>query len=306
MRNIFKIKILGCAAATPTSTRFTTAQVVNYHNRYYLFDCAEGTQIQLRRFKVPMMKINHIFISHLHGDHYLGILGLISSYQLHGRQKDLHIFAPAALEQLIKLHFEISEVILQFKIIFHPIHMQEAGEIYSDTYLSIETIIMNHRMPACGFVIREKKAPRKIIAEMVEKYQMTPSQIRRVKQGADFTTSNGNIIPNTDLTIDPPLPRTYVFGSDTAYTEAFLPQITGADLMYHEATFMQDLKALADEKTHATTIDAATLAAKAGVKRLLIGHYSARYDDLGPYLAEARSVFPQTILAEEGLELHLE
>jgi len=305
MRNIFKIKILGCSAATPTSTRFTTAQIVNYHNRYFLFDCAEGAQIQLRRYKVPMMKINHIFISHLHGDHYLGILGLISSYQLHGRQKDLHIFAPAALERLINLHFEISEVVLQFKIIFHPIDMQQPMEIYSDAYLTIETIIMNHRMPACGFVIREKTASRKIIAQMVEKYQITPSQIRRIKQGADFTTSDGTLILNKDLTIDPALPRTYAFCSDTAYTETFLPQITGADLMYHEATFMQELKALADEKTHATTIDAATLASKAGVKRLLIGHYSARYDDLGPYLAEARSIFPQTILAEEGLELHL-
>jgi len=305
MGNLFKIKILGCAAAAPTSTRFTSSQIINYHNRYFLFDCAEGTQIQLRRYKIPMMKINNIFITHLHGDHYLGLLGLLSSFQLHGRLKDLHVFALADLEKLLKLHFEISDVRLQYKIIFHALKMDMPEEIYSDPYLSIETIIMKHSMPTCGFVIKEKKAPLKIKAELIEKYQIPVLQVKKIKQGADFITTEGKHIANHELTIAPPPPRTYAFCSDTGYTESFLPQIMDADLIYHEATFMQEMQKLAEEKTHSTTIEAATIAIKARAKKLLIGHYSARYDDLKPYLEEAQNVFTNTILAEEGLEISL-
>jgi len=296
----FQVYILGCSAATPTSERHTTAQLLNYHNNYFLLDCAEGAQMQMRRLRLPLMKINHIFISHLHGDHYLGLPGLLFSYHLLGRKNNLHIYAPAGLKEIIEIQFHISGLKTIYPITFHLI---EEGRqlLYEDKNITVESIEMLHRLPTYGFLIKEKPALRNMRKEAIEKYNIPVEQINNIKSGKDFITEEGLTVENKKLTIDPPEPRSYAFCSDTGYTEDYLEQIKNADLLYHEATFLHDKVDLASEKTHCTTIEAATIAQKAQVKKLMIGHYSARYDDMKLFEEEARTVFPNTILAQEGM-----
>ncbi len=299
MRTKFQITILGSSAATPTSLRHTTAQALHFHNRLFLLDCAEGTQMQMRRFKLPMMKFDHIFISHLHGDHYLGLPGLLFSYHLLGRDKDLHIFSPPGLKEIVEVQFRISGLKPVFNIVYHE--LTKAGEIiYEDPYLSVETLEMEHRLPTYGFLFREKTLERNIKKESITRHNIPIEAIPGIKKGEDFVTPSGKVIPNSRITISPPNPRSYAFCGDTAYTEKFLEQIKGIDLLYHEATFLHDKAEIAREKTHSTTLEAATLARKAGVKKLLLGHYSARYKEMEGFAREAREVFPNTTLAEEG------
>ncbi len=299
MSEIFQIQILGSSAATPTSLRHTTAQLLQYHNKRFLLDCAEGTQMQLRRFKQPLMKINHIFISHLHGDHYLGLPGLLFTMHLLGRKQELHVFSPPGLKEIIELQYEISQLTPSFEIKYHT--LEQGGQlIYEDKALSVHTIPMMHRIETYGFLIAEKAKERNIQKKSITRFGIPVEQIPRIKKGRDFVTDDGKRIANSDITLDPPPPRRYAFCSDTAYTLSFLEQIRGVDLLYHEATFLHDKREIAREKTHTTTIEAATLARKAGVKKLLLGHYSARYKDMDEFLTEARRFFPNTVLAEEG------
>lgn len=246
-----------------------------------------------------MLKIDHIFISHLHGDHYLGLPGLIFSMHLLGRKKDLHVYSPPGLQHIIEVQFTISGLVPLFKIIFHEI-AKGGQQIYEDRNITIETLEMEHRIQAFGFLIKEKQMPRNLRKESILKYNIERAQMAAIKDGADLVGSQGQVIANHEITIPPPNPRCYAFCSDTAYTEKFLNQILGADLLYHEATFLHNMAAIAAQKTHSTTIEAATLAKKAGVKQVLLGHYSARYNDLEEFLVEARQVFPSTLLAEEG------
>lgn len=299
MAEVFHTTILGSSAATPTSLRHTSAQVVQHHNKRFLLDCAEGTQMQLRRFKLPLMKIDHIFISHLHGDHYLGLPGLLFTYHLLGREKDLHVYAPPGMQQIIELQYELSQLKPSFNITYHELH-DGKQIIYEDERIIIETLLMEHRIPTYGFLIKEKPLPRKIRKSAIKKFDIPAESMQPIKAGADFETKDGRVIPNKDITMDPPAPRSYAFCSDTQYTESFLDQIKGAGLLYHEATFMQDKAQIAREKAHSTTIEAATLAKKANVKKLLIGHYSARYKELDEFRREAATIFPGTFLAEEG------
>ncbi len=251
--------------------------------------------------KVPLMKINHIFISHLHGDHYLGLPGLLFTYHLLSRKKDLHVYSPPGLEEIIRLQYEISELNPSFEVVFHEI--RHGGElIYDDKLLTVHTIPMQHRITTYGFLFKEKEKERNIRASCIHQYKIPTDAIPGIKQGDDFVISSGEAIPNSELTTAPPLVRSYAFCSDTAYTEDFIDQIRGVDLLYHEATFLQDKAAVAREKTHSTALEAATLAEKAGVKKLLLGHYSARYKDMKAFKDEARTVFKHTFLAEEGEE----
>ncbi len=299
MQRKFQIHILGSSAATPTSLRHTSAQMLAYNNKYFLLDCGEGAQMQIRRQKLPLLKIDHIFISHLHGDHYLGLPGLLFSMHLLGRKKDLHVYSPPGIQQIIEVQFTISRLVPLYKIIYHEI--AHGGQlIYEDRNITMETIEMEHRIPAFGFLVKEKQMPRNLCKESILKYNIQRGQMAAIKDGADLLVSNGQIIANQDITLPPHRPRCYAFCSDTAYTENFLNHIMGADLLYHEATFLHNMAAVAAEKTHSTTIEAATLAKKAGVKQLLLGHYSARYNDLEEFLIEAKQVFPNTLLAEEG------
>ncbi len=299
MSEIFQTTILGSSAATPTSLRHTTAQVLQYHNKRFLLDCAEGTQMQLRRFKIPMMKINHVFISHMHGDHYLGLPGLLFTYHLLGREKELNLYAPPGMKEIIELQYQVAQLKPSYSIRYHELY--EGGQLlYTDNRLCVETIAMDHRIPAYGFLIREKPAKRNIKKASIAKYKIPLEQMPDIKRGCDLITTDGRIIPNQEITNDPPPPRSYAFCSDTAYTEQFRDQIQGVDLLYHEATFMHDKADIAKQKTHSTTIEAATLAKKAGARKLLIGHYSARYKELEAFREEAASVFPNTFIAEEG------
>lgn len=304
MSKIFKIKILGCAAATPTSTSNTTAQWLQIDNSHFLLDCAEGTQMQIRKMKLPLMKINNIFISHLHGDHYLGLPGLLFTYHLLGREKTLNIYSPPGMDDIINIQIKAANIKPRYKIVFHDItHARQ--KLFENKFITVESIEMQHSIKCYGFLFKEKQIERNIKKECISRYKIGIEMMGEIKQGADFLCDDGKIIPNEKLTNPPPVPRSYAFCSDTLYTESFVKQIINVDLLYHEATFLQEMAETAKEKTHTTAIEAAEIAKKAKVSKLLIGHFSARYEDKDEFLREAQSVFKDTILAEEGLEYEI-
>ncbi len=296
----FELTILGCSSATPTSTRNPSAQLLNIAERFFLIDCGEATQIQLRKFKLKFQKINHIFISHLHGDHYLGLLGLVSSMHLLGRTVDLHIYCPPELVEIIEMQFKHSHTQLRFNIVYHPHRYINNDLIFEDKKVEVRTILLNHRIPCCGFLFTEKPLLANISKEVIKKYQIPVEQIMAIKSGADFIMDDGTVVPNQEMVSHHHQPRSYAYCSDTCYDENIVASIKGVNLLYHEATFMHDMLERAKETYHSTTLQAAAIAQKAEVHQLMIGHYSARYKNLQPLLAEAQSVFKNTILAMEG------
>jgi ribonuclease Z len=296
----FQLTVLGSSSATPTSKRNPTAQLLNIAERFFLIDCGEATQIQLRKYKVKFQRISHICISHLHGDHYLGLIGLLSSMHLLGRTVDLNLYCPKELKEIIDVQLKASETYLRFTLVYHFHNYIDNEVIFEDEKIDVRTIVLNHRIPCCGFLFKEKKIPGTITKSIIAKYNIPIEAIHAIKNGADFTTSTGEIVPNELLVSYKQLPRTYAYCSDTKYDERIIPLINNATLLYHEATFMQKLLPRATETYHSTTIQAATIAQKANVKKLMIGHYSARYKELTPLLEEAKTVFENTILAIEG------
>lgn len=302
---VFNVTILGSSSATPIYQRHPTAQVLNIHERFFLVDCGEGTLIQMNRYKIKFHRINHIFISHLHGDHYLGLLGLLSTMHLQGRTTDLHLYGQEPLKEIVEIQLKYSETILRYKVHYHVVDHQTPSIIFSDDDLEIESIILSHRIPCTGFLFREKPKPRKLLREEIQKYEIPVAAYGDLKNGKDYVTSDGIVIPNHVLTTDPAPPRSYAFCSDTAYSENILPQIKAVDLLYHEATFLSDNSDRAAETFHSTASQAATIATKAGVKRLIIGHFSARYKNIYPLLQEAKQIFDETSLAIEGDCFHI-
>lgn len=300
MQQVFELTILGCSSATPTSQRLPTAQLLNIAERFFLIDCGEGTQIQLRKYKFNFQKIEAILISHLHGDHYLGLMGLLQSMHLLGRKKKLLLFCQSSLKEIIDVQLKHSYTELNYPIEYHFLSYDKSELIYEDNKVSIHTIILNHRIPCCGFIFKEKQVSGNLIKEALEKHQIPLSALNNIKKGEDFQLENGTVIPNSSLLTPGPPPRSYAFCSDTRYDESILEIIAKADLLYHEATFMQDLLERAKETFHSTASEAGTIAMKAEVKKLLIGHYSARYKELEPLLEEAKAVFNETYLAIEG------
>ena len=296
----FTFTILGSSSALPTSKRFTSAYVINVHERFFLIDCGEGAQMQLRKYKIKLGKINHIFISHIHGDHVFGLFGLISSFNLLGRENDLHIFGPPDLERIIHGYLKDFYINLFFEIIFHPVNSTRSVRIYEDDKIKVNTIPLKHRIPTCGFLFREKPALPNLRKDMIEKYDIPISKRQGIKVGDSFITETGDIVPNHELVIPAPEPKTFAYCSDTSYNEGILTQIRNVDLLYHEATYGCELQELAKESMHSTASDAARLASKACVKKLVIGHFSARYKDLTPLLKEAQKVFSNTFIAEDG------
>lgn len=294
----FEVTVLGSSSATPTSSRNPTAQVVNLHERFFLLDCGEATQIQIRRFKVKIQRIDHIFISHLHGDHYLGLPGLLGTMHLLGREKELHIYSPPGLKEIIDTNHYHSKTFLKYELIFHVI--EDKARIFEDDKLSVETIPMNHRIPCYGFLFREKQLPRNIIKEKLEEYSIPVQEIQKIKEGNDFVSSDGKKIPNSELTLPPSSPRSYAYCSDTLYNESFIDQIKNVNLLYHEATFAEDMANRAVETYHSTAKQAGAIAQKANVRQLIIGHYSARYRELDVLLKETKDIFDNTVLAIEG------
>jgi ribonuclease Z len=296
----FEVTILGSSSATPIFQRHPTAQVLVIRERFFLIDCGEGTQSQLLKYKIRLSKIGHIFISHLHGDHYLGLVGLLSTMHLQGRTTELHLYGQPDLMDIIEMQLRLSQTRLRYQLVFHPVRQFAATIIFEDDDILVKTIILNHRIPCVGFVFREKPKPRKLIINKLQQYNIPFSYYGLLKEGQDFESENGKIIANSELTVSSQPPRSYAFCSDTIYDESIIDDIKGVDLLYHESTFLHDMLERAQTTFHTTSLQAATIAKKARVGKLLLGHFSARYKDLYPLLAEARSVFSNSELALEG------
>ena len=296
----FEVTILGSSSATPIFNRNPTAQVLNINEHLYLVDCGEGTQVQMLRFEVKASKIDHIFISHLHGDHYLGLIGLISSMHLNGRTKPLKLFGPAPLKEIIDLQFKHSDTSLNYDLQFTPTNATTPEVILDNQDVTVETIPLDHRIPTTGFLFKQKKRLRKIIKEKVEALNVPIEHYPLLKKGAPFTAADGKTYKNDELTIDSERPKCYAFCSDTIYNERYFEQIQNADLLYHEATFLHNMLDRANKTFHTTAWQAAQVALQTQAKALLIGHFSARYKSLNELLDEARTVFPHTELAIEG------
>ena len=296
-----KLTVLGCSSATPTLSRHSSAQVLNVHERLFLIDCGEGAQIQMRKFGIKIQKIDKIFISHLHGDHYLGLMGLLFTLHLLGRKNEIHLYANIDLKKIIDVQLDVANTKFNFSLIYHFLDNSISETIFEDENILVKTIPLDHRVPTSGFLFSEKPKARKLKKDVISKYDIPFDELAKIKMGADFTDKNGNIIKNNELTFDKLPSVSYAYCSDTGYTESYLHLIKNVTLLYHEATFMHDLVKNAREKFHCTSVDAANIAVKAGVKQLLLGHYSARYDDLNPLHNEAKQIFDNTLLAEEGM-----
>ncbi len=296
----FEVCVLGGSSATPIFQRNPSSQLLNCNERYYLIDCGEGTQQQLIRFGYKANKIDFIFISHLHGDHFFGLIGLISSMHLNGRKKPLNLFCPAALKEILDLQFKHSETVLTFEIIYHFTQVDAPEIILENADIKVETIILNHRIPCTGFKFSEKKRLRKLIVEKVEAAQIPVGYYTMLKRGFDIETPGGKVWLNADYTLDSSEPRSYAYVSDTRLDTSYFEQIRNVDLLYHEATFLHDLIDRAIITHHTTAKEAAEVALETQAKKLLIGHFSSRYKVLDELLFEAKSIFPSTELAIEG------
>ena len=292
------LTILGNNSAIPAFDRLPTAQVLQTQDDAYLIDCGEGTQMQMAKYKIRRSKISNIFISHLHGDHFYGLPGVITSMSLMGRTQDLHLYAPAPLEKILELLMDVAKTQLSYKLYFHP--LTEEGEIMSDGKMTVSCFKTQHRIECWGFLFREKKNPRKIDGERIKSFDIPAGFYERLQKGENYTTKAGTIISNEEVTIAAPAPKTYCYCADTIYDETLIEKVKGVDLLYHETTYLKDNEQKAAERFHSTTTQAASIAHKAGVKKLLIGHFSAKYEVLDDFLTEACSVFPDTELALQG------
>ncbi len=300
MASSFELTILGSSSATPTAKRNPTAQLLNIAERFFLIDCGEATQIQLRRFKIRFQRINHIFISHLHGDHYLGLMGLLSSLHLLGRKNPIHIYAPNGLRKIIELQMEVSGTVLSYEIHWKELNTEQSEIIFEDQLLTVETIILNHRIPCCGFIFREKTRPFSIDNTQADYYGVPLSQMMSVKNGEDAVLEDGTVIANHLVTKGRQKSRSYAFCSDTRFDDRVIQVVKDVDLLYHEATFLHEMLERAKQTYHTTALEAGRVARLAKVTKLIIGHFSVRYVDLNPLLEEAKTEFPETFLGEEG------
>ena len=296
----FRLTILGTSSALPTSERYPTAHVLNAHERLYLIDCGEGTQMQLRRYRIRLGKISHIFISHLHGDHMFGLYGLLSTFNLMGRKEPVWLYGPKDLERLINQHFTDFDIHLNFEVKFYGLSGSATETILETKKLIVSSFPLKHRVPAYGYLFREKEADRNILKDKISLYNISIKDIAAIKKGADLTLDDGTIIPNDVLTVPPPKPKSYAFCSDTGYFKKLHTYFKDVDLLYHEATFDKSKTDLAHQTGHSTATEAAMVAREAGVKRLIIGHFSARYKDPSSLEAEAREIFPDTTAATDG------
>ena len=301
----FELHILGCGSALPTTRHFATSQVVNLRDKLFMIDCGEGAQMQLRKSRLKFSRLNHIFISHLHGDHCFGLMGLISTFGLLGRTAELHIHSPKGLEELLTPMLNFFCHTLAYKVIFHEFDTRQTSVVYEDRSMTVTTIPLQHRIPCCGFLFAEKARPNHIIRDMVDFYKVPVYERHRIKNGADYETPEGEVIANTRLTRPSDPPRKYAYCSDTIFRPEIVKQLSGVDLLFHEATFAESELARAKETYHTTAAQAARIALEAGVRQLVIGHFSARYEDESILLKEASAVFPNTILAKENLCISL-
>ena len=293
------VTILGNNSAVPAFDRHPTSQVITLNGNNFLVDCGEGTQIQMIKYRIRRAKISHVFISHLHGDHYFGLAGLITTFGLLNHQQELHVFAPSPLQEIIDLQLKVADTVLPYPLYFHTI--TKNGVLVDDEKFMVKCFRTNHRIECFGFVFTEKKKPRKINIDKVKEFQIPQSFYKKLEDGLDYITKDDQLIKNDAVTIPAPKGKTYAFCADTKYDESIIPHILEADMIYHETTYLDNLQESADKRFHSTTKQAALIAKKARTKKLLVGHFSSKYDKLDEFEKEAREVFENTEIALEGV-----
>ncbi|GGB65732.1 ribonuclease Z [Flavobacterium suaedae] len=294
------LTILGCYAATPRTLTNPTAQVLEIKNRMFLIDCGEGTQVQLRKHKLRFSKINHIFISHLHGDHVFGLIGLISTFSLLNRQTDLHVHGPKGIKEMILLQLKLSKAWTGYNLYFDELESDESQVVFEDDKVKVSTIPLKHRIYANGYLFEEKEDPRKLNVAAVEEYGIETCYYNKIKAGHDMKLDDGKLIPNKELTFDPAPPKSYAFCSDTVYHEPVIPIIKDVDVLYHESTFLDSEEHLCERTMHTTAKQAALIAKKANAKKLILGHFSTRYKSMELFKKEAQTVFENVDIADDG------
>lgn len=302
----FELTILGCNAAIPAFDRHPSAMVLNVREKLFLIDCGEGTQIQMNRYNIKRSRINHLFISHLHGDHIFGLAGLLTSMSLAGRTEGLAIFSPDGLEQMVRLQLKLSHSFLTYPLQFTVVDTTQSSLVFEDEDVEVSTIPLKHRIPTAGYLFREKPRPLNVIPEKLKAYQIPVEAIKFIKKGNDYIDPDGKVIAVEELTLPPFLPRSFAYCSDTAYLPDLIPLIRGVDLLYHETTFGEEKLEQAHQTMHSTAKQAAQIAKAAEVGQLLMGHYSSRYANLDGLHAEATAVFPSTVLGVEGQRYSVE
>ena len=295
-----KLTILGCYSATPRALTNTTSQVLEISNHMFLIDCGEGTQIQLRKHKIKFNRIKHIFISHLHGDHFFGLVGLISTFRLLTRETDLHIYGPLGIKEIVTLQMKLADSWTNYNLIFHELTSNESELIFEDEGIEVYTIPLDHRIYTNGFLFKEKEGERRLDIDAVEDANINVAYYRKLKQGFDILNEDGELVYNESVTIPGSKPKSYAFCSDTTYKEDIVSIINKVDVLYHESTFLEKHANLAPKTKHSTAKEAATIAKKANAGVLLLGHYSTRYDGLNAFKEEAQEIFENVELSEDG------
>ena len=297
------VTILGNNSAVPAFNRHPTSQVVSHDGTNYLVDCGEGTQIQMIKYKIRRGKITHIFISHLHGDHYFGLVGLINTFSLLSHTQEMHVYAPAPLQQIIEMQLQVAQNTLCYPLHFHT--LTEPGVLVDNDKIKISCFRTTHRIECYGFVFEEKEGKRKLLIDKVKKAEIPISFYSSLQAGLDYITPKGKRVPNADVTANAERGKKYAFCADTSYDENIIPHIYGADMIYHETTYLDNMRDKATERFHSTTKQAALIARKAMVRKLLIGHFSSKYATLEQFVQEAKEVFPETELALEGVTYNI-
>lgn len=295
-----KLTILGCYSATPRIIAHTTAQVLEMRGHQFLIDCGEGTQVELRRHKIKFNQIKHVFISHLHGDHYFGLVGLISTFRLLTRETELHIYGPVGLKEVVTLQMKLADSWTNYPLIFHELSSKSSELIFEDDKVEVHTIPLDHRVYTNGFLFKEKPFDRKLNLDKAQEFHIDKAYFRKLKKGYDVTNELGQLISNAAVTSTGTKPLSYAFCSDTAYSESIIPLIASVDVLYHESTFLEEHTHLCEKTKHSTAKQAAAIALKAQVKTLLLGHYSTRYGSIEVFRQEAKTVFENVLLAEDG------
>jgi ribonuclease Z len=297
-----KVKILGCYAATPRTITNPTSQVLEIKSHMFLIDCGEGTQVQLRKHKIKFSQIENIFISHLHGDHFFGLIGLISTFMLLGREKDLHVYGPKGIKEAILLLLKLGNAYTSYNLFFHELTSKESEVVFEDEKVKVTTIPLKHRVYTNGYLFEEKNKERKLNIDAILNCNIEKIYYNKIKYGGDITLDDGRIIPNSELSFEPEVAKSYAFCSDTIYNEEIIPLIKNVTVLYHESTFLESESHLAEKTMHTTAKQAANIAKLAEVKNLLLGHYSTRYGNIELFRTEANEIFENVLLADDGLE----
>lgn len=297
----FRVHILGCGSALPTLKHNPSSQIVEIRGKCFMIDCGEGTQTQLRRSKIKFTRISAVFISHVHGDHCFGLIGMVSTFGMLGRTAPLHIYAPAGFSNIMKIQIDFFCKDLEYEVVFHDVDTNAKNIIYEDRSLTVETVPLSHRVPCCGFIFREKQTLPHILRDMTDYYKVPVSQFNNIKNGADWVDEEGNVIPYTRLTTPSEPARSYAYCSDTKYLPMLHECLKDVCVLYHESTYSKEDEDMAKMYFHSTAAQAAQVASDANVGKLVLGHYSARYEDENRLLEEAKNIFPNTVLSDEGL-----